>query len=203
MEALSFTTIFEIALPLFLIMDPVGNAVICVALLREFPPARQRRIILRELVIALLIALIFTYLGEFLLSLLDIRPSALRIAGGVILLIISLKMVYPLKEDHPDEVDRDPFIVPIAVPFIAGPSLLAAVMLYAHREGGGPTVPLAVLLAWTATAVIMLFAPNLKRSLGPRGLRAAERLMGLILIFLSIQMMEDGVRMFLASLGEG
>jgi multiple antibiotic resistance protein len=200
MDAVSIGAVIEIALPLFLIMDPVGNAVICVAILREFSPARQRRIILRELVFALIIALLFTFLGEFLLSLLDIRPSALRIAGGVILLIISLKMVYPIKEDHPDEVDGDPFIVPIAVPFIAGPSLLAAIMLYAHREGGGPTVPLAVVLAWLATAVIMFFAPNLKRTLGPRGLRAAERLMGLILIFLSIQMMEDGVRLFLETL---
>jgi multiple antibiotic resistance protein len=180
----------------------VGNAVICVAILREFPPARQRRILLRELLIALLIALLFTFLGEFLLSLLDIQPSTLRIAGGIILLIISLKMVYPPQMDH-QEVDRDPFIVPIAVPFIAGPSLLAAVMLYAHREGGGPNVPLAVLLAWAATAVIMFFSPDLKRTMGQRGLRAAERLMGLILIFLSIQMMEDGVRMFIASLNEG
>jgi multiple antibiotic resistance protein len=202
MEAVSIWTILEIALPLFLIMDPVGNAVICVAILREFPPARQRRIILRELLIALLIALLFTFLGEFLLSLLDIQPSTLRIAGGIILLIISLKMVYPPQMDH-QEVDRDPFIVPIAVPFIAGPSLLAAVMLYAHREGGGPNVPLAVLLAWAATAVIMFFSPDLKRTMGQRGLRAAERLMGLILIFLSIQMMEDGVRMFIASLNEG
>jgi multiple antibiotic resistance protein len=202
MEAVSIWTILEIALPLFLIMDPVGNAVICVAILREFPPARQRRIILRELLIALLIALLFTFLGEFLLSLLDIQPSTLRIAGGIILLIISLKMVYPPQMDH-QEVDRDPFIVPIAVPFIAGPSLLAAVMLYAHREGGGPNVPLAVLLAWAATAVIMFFSPDLKRTMGQRGLRAAERLMGLILIFLSTQMMEDGVRMFIASLNEG
>ena len=201
MDGVSLGTILEIALPLFLIMDPVGNAVICVAILREFPPTRQRQIILRELIIALIIALAFTFLGEFLLSLLAIQPSTLRIAGGIILLIISLKMVYPPQEEH-QEVDRDPFIVPIAVPFLAGPSLLAAVMLYAHREGGGPTVPLAVLLAWAATAVIMLFAPDLKRTMGRRGLRAAERLMGLILIFLSVQMMEDGVRMFLHSLGQ-
>jgi multiple antibiotic resistance protein len=199
-EGFTIVTVLEIALPLFLIMDPVGNAVICLALLREFPPARQRRIIFRELLFALAIALIFTYLGDFLLSILDIQPSTLRVAGGIILLIISLKMVYPPHDDHPDEVDHDPYIVPIAVPFIAGPSLLAAVMLYAHREGAGPTVTMAVLLAWAATAVIMLFAPNLKRALGPSGLRAAERLMGLILIFLSIQMLEDGVRLFLATL---
>jgi multiple antibiotic resistance protein len=199
-EGFAIVTVLEIALPLFLIMDPVGNAVICLALLREFPPSRQRRIIFRELLFALAIALLFTYLGDFLLSLLDIQPSTLRVAGGIILLIISLKMVYPPHEDHPGEVDRDPYFVPIAVPFIAGPSLLAAVMLYAHREGAGATVTTAVLLAWIGTAVIMLFAPNLKRTLGPRGLRAAERLMGLILIFLSIQMLEDGVRLFLATL---
>lgn len=192
--------VLEIALPLFLIMDPVGNAVLCVALLRNYSPKQQRKILFRELCIALVIAMTFYFLGNALLSILDIQPSSLRIAGGIILFVISLKMVFPPDEDHPEIAEKDPVIVPIAVPFLAGPSLLAAIMLYGARQGGGTVVPMAILLAWLATAVILLFAPNLKRILGQRGMRAAERLMGLILIFLSVQMLEDGVRLFLESL---
>ncbi|MFW6323871.1 MAG: MarC family protein [Desulfovibrionales bacterium] len=190
----------EMILTFFLIMDPVGNAVITVAILKEFPVRRQRRIIFREMVIALLIILVFTFIGDFFLNLLNIGPSTLRVAGGIILFIISLKMVFPRSDEFHEPSEGDPFIVPIAVPFIAGPSLIAAVMLYAHRQGGGVMVPGAVLTAWIATTAIMVFSPTLKRVLGQRGLRAAERLMGLLLIFLSVQMLEDGIRLFITSL---
>jgi multiple antibiotic resistance protein len=190
---------FEIAFPLFLIMDPIANSATCLAILKEFSPARQRRIIFRELAIAFVIIIMFHFLGEGLLTLLGIQQSTLRVAGGVILFIISMRLVFPAPEEN-GIPDGDPFIVPIATPFIAGPSLLAAVMVYSRREEGGLVVLGAILIAWLGSLGVMLAAPSLQRVLGKRGIRAAERLMGLILILLSVQMLEDGVRMFLGEL---
>ncbi len=201
---MTLRAVLEVALPLFLIMDPVGNAAVCMTLLGGYGPARQRAIILRELCFALGITVLFFFLGEGLLGFLDIGPSTLRLAGGVILFIISLKMVYPPREPDGDALEQDPFLVPIAVPLIAGPSLLAAVMLFAHQAGGkGGAVLAGIGLAWAATAAILLASPVLTRVLGPRGLRAAVRLMGLILVLLAVQMLEDGVRLFLGSLASG
>lgn len=197
---MDYGAIIEIAFPLFLIMDPVGNGALCLAMLGGHSPRRQRRIILRELLFALAVLAGFMFLGEGLLGLLDIRQSTLRMAGGVILFIISLRMVFPQAEgDQADPDMRDPFIVPIAVPFIAGPSCLAAVMVYAHRDGPSVVFP-AICLAWAATAAGMLAMPWLTRVLGRRGLKAMERLMGLVLILMSFQMLEDGVRLFIADL---
>jgi len=205
---ISLRAIFEIALPLFLIMDPIGNAAICLPMLSEHSPTRQRRILLRELVFALIIIFMFHYLGEWLLAVLNIHQSTLRLSGGIILFMIAIKMVFPQAGESVVEVDRDPFIVPIAVPLIAGPSLLAAVMLYAHRAQsthpgplGSPNVLLGIIAAWCITFVIMMSAPSLLKYLGKRGMRAAERLMGLILVFLAVQMLEDGVKMYLGTFG--
>lgn len=192
--------VLEIAFPLFLIMDPVGNGVICLSMLKEYPPKRQRAIILRELLFALIIIVGFMYLGEGLLGMLDIHQSTLRMAGGVILFIISMKMVFPQTEEGASDPHlSDPFIVPIAVPFLAGPSCLAAVMVYAHRDAESVLLP-AIGAAWVATAAFMLLTPAMTRVMGKKGMRAMERLMGLILILMSFQMLEDGVRLFIKSL---
>lgn len=200
---LSMQAIFEIALPLFLIMDPIGNAAVCLPMLNEHSLERQRRILFRELIFALIIIFVFHYFGEWLLGVLNIHQSTLRLSGGIILFIIAMKMVFPQAGESVVELDRDPFIVPIAVPLIAGPSALAAVMLYAHRAQGqhgwigSPEVLLGILAAWGATFLIMMSAPSLLKYLGKRGMRAAERLMGLILVFLAVQMLEDGISMYL------
>jgi multiple antibiotic resistance protein len=193
-------TILEIALPLFLIMDPVANSTFCLALLKDYPARRQRAIIWRELVIALIVMISFSFLGGWLLDFLNIHQSTLKIAGGVILFMISIKLVFPSPHEPLEDAGGDPFIVPIAVPFIAGPSLLAAIMLYAHQPPGMAALLPGVGLAWVGTALIMVTAPSLTRVLGQRGMRAAERLMGLVLVLLSVQMLEDGVRMFIESL---
>jgi len=196
----TFRMVFEVAFPLFLIMDPIANSTASLAILRNVPASRQRRILLRELLIALAIMFVFQLLGQRLLNLLDIEQSTLRLAGGFILFIISLKLVFPEDRGSLEAHTRDPFIVPIATPFIAGPSLLAAIMLYAHRDLGPYVLLAAILLAWVATVAIMLLSTTLKDVLGERGSRAAERLMGLILILLAVQMLEEGVRMFVESL---
>ncbi|WP_320171013.1 MarC family protein [Maridesulfovibrio sp.] len=197
MNAFFQTGVFEIAFPLFLIMDPLGNLPVCLSMLKDFSPRRQRRILLRELLFALFITVLFMYLGAGLMNVLNIHQSTLRIAGGVILFIISMKMIFPKTDGNATEAEKDPFIVPIAVPLFAGPSLLAAVMVYGSRGDGNLTVLSGVLLAWGASVIIMLTGPALARLLGQRGLRACERLMGLILILLSVQMLEDGIAYYI------
>lgn len=189
--------IFEIAFPLFLIMDPLGNLPVCLSMLKDFSPQRQRRILLRELLFALGVIILFMYLGAGLMKILNIHQSTLRIAGGIILFIISMKMIFPKQESNGTEAEKDPFIVPIAVPLFAGPSLLAAVMVYGSRDNADLTVLTGVMSAWAATFIIMMAGPTLARLLGKRGLRACERLMGLILILVSVQMLEDGIAFYI------
>ncbi|CCO23670.1 MarC family protein [Maridesulfovibrio hydrothermalis] len=197
MEIKSLSAIFEIAFPLFLIMDPLGNLPVCLSMLKEFSPAKQRKILLRELLFALGIIILFMYLGAGLMKMLNIHQSTLRIAGGVILFIISMKMIFPKPEGSATEAEKDPFIVPIAVPLFAGPSLLAAVMVYGSRGDADLTVLSGTMLAWGLTFIIMMAGPTLARILGKRGLRACERLMGLVLILLAVQMLEDGVAFYI------
>ena len=192
--------IVEIALPLFLIMDPLGNSPVILGMLREYEAPRQRRIILRELCFALAAMVLFQFFGQWLLDLLKIQQPTLRIAGGIILFVISMNLIFPGREGITDSQAKDPFIVPIAIPLLAGPSLLAAIMLYAHREESQLLLLSAMGLAWSVVAAIILAAPFMTRVLGPRGMRASGRLMGLVLILLSVQMLLDGVRMFIATL---
>ena len=195
--------IIEVALPLFLIMDPVANSAVALSLLQDLSPRRQRLVILRELLFALAIIVLFRFVGKWFMGLLEIGPSTLRLSGGIILFIISLKLLFEeTSTGASDRRDEEPFIVPIAVPLIAGPSLLALVMLYSTSVQAGVLLP-AIGLAWGLAAAIMLFSPSLTRILGQRGLRAAKRLMGLILVLLSVRMLEDGVRLFIDSLQLG
>ncbi|WP_320174536.1 MarC family protein [Maridesulfovibrio sp.] len=199
METSQLSTIVEIAFPLFLIMDPLGNLPVCLSMLREYSPSRQRRILLRELIFALGITILFMYLGAGLMKMLNIHQSTLRIAGGVILFIISMKMIFPKPENAADDSEKDPFIVPIAVPLFAGPSLLAAVMVYGSKGDAGVNVLSGVLIAWAMSFIIMMTGPTMARILGKRGLKACERLMGLILILLSVQMLEDGIAYYITN----
>ncbi len=196
----TFHSIFEIAFPLFLIMDPIANSTATLAILKNLSPWEQKKVIFRELLIALLIMLVFQFLGEALLKFLDINQSTLKIAGGIILFIISLKLIFPEEQGRIDKYEKDPFIVPIATPFISGPTLLAAIILYSNQVGKSFVLISALLLAWFFTLVIMLLATNLSHILGDKGSKAAERLMGLILILLAVQMLEEGVYMFLKNI---
>ncbi len=196
----AFRTMFELILPLFLIMDPVGNSASCQAILRNYTPQQQRGILLRELFFALILMILFQLLGDWLLKYLDLQRSTLSLAGGVILFLISLKMVFPEEHGSLGAHERDPFLVPIATPFIAGPSLLAAIMLYSNRVEDLLLLLASILIAWVVSVIIMLGFTSFQPLLGERGGKAAERLMGLILILLAVQMLEEGMRMFLESL---
>jgi MarC family membrane protein len=189
----------SMALALFLLMDSIGNVPLFIALLKNIPAKRQRKIIFRELVIALLIILLFWALGAPLLFFLNIEMPTILIAGGIILFLIAIKMIFPTRKISKTEAPREkePFIVPLATPLVAGPAVLAAVMLYSgQRENAWVSIS-AIILAWVASTLILLCSPLLKKMLGDKGLTALERLMGLVLTLLAVQMFLDGVLRFM------
>lgn len=191
-------TVGSTALLLFLVMDALGNVPLFFSALKHVAPERQNRVVLRELLIALVILVLFLFLGQPLLGVLHISNEALTIAGGVILFLIALRMIFPTPESNlEEEVQDEPFIVPLAIPYVAGPSALATVLLLmsAEPERWAEWL-LAILIAWFASSVILFSASRLRRYLGRNGLVALERLMGMVLITLSVQMLLTGIDKF-------
>ena len=186
------------AVLLFFVMDPLGNVPLFLAALRYVDPARARRIIIRELLIALAIMIAFLFAGSFLLDLLSVTPAALTAAGGVILLLIAIRMIFPTSERTLRErVTEEPFVVPLAIPYTAGPSALATELLLMSRDSDRwATWLAAILLAWLASAVILYSSSYLQKVLGERGLTAIERLMGMVLVIVAMQMLLDGSAQF-------
>ncbi|MBS0620123.1 MAG: NAAT family transporter [Verrucomicrobia bacterium] len=190
---------FSIAFALFLLMDPVGNIPVFIAVLKDTPPKRHTKVIVRELLIALAIILLFQWIGDALLDFLNVSMPTILISGGIILFIIAIKMIFPVGKngDHKEDMGREPFIVPLAIPLIAGPATLAAVMIYAGQEVDNWVVSSAVVIAWVASTLILMTSNLWKKLLGSRGLVACERLMGLILTLLAVQMFLEGLHLFL------
>lgn len=187
------------AVLLFFVMDPLGNVPLFLSALRHVDPARSRRVIVRELLIALGLMVLFLFAGRFILDVLRVSPAALTAAGGVILLVIALRMIFPTAERTlREEVREEPFVVPLAVPYTAGPSVLATELLFMSREPHRWPVWLgAITLAWIAAAVILYFSANLRNVLGDRGLTAIERLMGMLLVIVAVEMLMAGVAEYL------
>lgn len=190
-------TVLSIAFTLFLIMNSLGMAPAILVLVKDYSETKQRKIIFREMLIALVIMLLFNYLGDIFFRWLQISQTTIQMAGGLVLFLIALKMIFPGVRGHDEPVETvDPFIVPIATPLIAGPSVLATIMFYAH-EATQVTMLSAILAAWIASTLILLSAPFLKRVVGDKGLNTFERLMGLILTLLAVQMFLQGFSRFL------
>ena len=192
-------TIVSAALLLFLILDPLGNIPVFLSLLRGMPPQRQRLVLARELLIALAVLMAFLWCGKYALELMHLRQESVSIAGGIVLFLIGIRMIFPPPEGLMGEIpDGEPFIVPMAIPMVAGPSGMAAVMLMGSQEPERMGAwSLALLLAWAATAAILFSATLLYKRLGSRALIAVERLMGMLLVAISVQMLMDGIAAFL------
>lgn len=188
------------AILLFLILDPLGNIPVFLSLLKPLPPQRRRIVLARELLIALGVLFVFLFAGQYVLQVMHLRQESISIAGGIVLFLIGIKMIFPRPEGiFGDVPEGEPFIVPMAIPLIAGPSGMAAVMLMANSDPERTADwSLALFLAWAATAAILFAATWLYRLLGMRVLTAVERLMGMLLVALSVQMFLDGVKAYLA-----
>jgi len=193
------------AVLLFLVMDPLGNIPFYLAALKHVNPARQNRVIRRELLIAYLVMVVFLFGGQFMLTAMRISEPALSISGGLILFLIAIKMVFPTPtQSLHEEVDGEPFIVPLAIPYVAGPSVLAVELLLMSREPErwGEWLG-AVTLAWIGVAVIVSLGTRLRNVLGQKGLTALERLMGMVLVAIAVQMFLTGVERFVVRMQQG
>jgi len=196
-------TIASAALLLFLILDPLGNIPVFLSLLRSLPPQRQRVVLAREMLIALVVLMLFLWGGRYALELMHLRQESVSIAGGIVLFLIGLRMIFPPPEGLMGELpEGEPFIVPMAIPLVAGPSGMAAVMLMGSQE---PTRmgawSLALMIAWIATAAILFSSTYLYKWLGSRVLTAIERLMGMVIVAISVQMFLDGLAAYLRLAG--
>ena len=186
---------------LFLVMDPLGNIPVFLSVLDTVKPERRTRVLIRELLIALLVLVAFLYFGRHVLGFLGLSQHSIRIAGGIILFLIALKMVFPVaRSAHAaEESHGEPLLVPLAIPMVAGPSAMAIVMLLSTNDPSRmPEWLLALFAAWFLSSLILLSATGLKRFLGRRGLIAMERLMGMLLIALAVQMLLEGISAYLA-----
>ncbi len=181
----SFVTIVT---AIFFVLNAFGQIPLFLALLVSFDPKRQIRIIIREMVVALVILLIFTFFGDKVLQVLGISRPIIGIAGGILLFIISLAMIFPKNEERAQGLKQEPMIVPLAIPVITGPGAITTVMLYAHETGNALMVSTAAFCAWVPSLLILLVAPSIKKILGEKGLIAVERLGGMLVCLIGIQM---------------
>ena len=192
-------TTLSAALLLFLILDPLGNIPVFLSLLEPLPAKRRRWVLIRELLIALVVLFIFLWAGRYVLAAMHLRQESVSIAGGIVLFLIGLKMIFPSPEGMFGETaEGEPFIVPMAIPLVAGPSGMAAVMLFSTQYPDRMLDwSLALFVAWLGTAVILFSATSLYKLLGKPVLIAVERLMGMLLVAISVQMLLDGVVAYL------
>ena len=197
---MTFSTAFILFL---LVMDPLGGIPFFIAALRKVPPQRKKKVIAREMVIALGFMILFMFLGPKILKLLGISGPSLTIAGGIILLLISIKMIFPRNDDSNFDtlIQDEPLIVPLAIPYVSGPSALATIMLVVSKEPGRwKEWLLALFMAWLVTGLILLMSVELEKILGERGVVAIERLMGMILTAIAVEMALDGIHSYLVLL---
>jgi multiple antibiotic resistance protein len=181
---------------LFLVMDPLGNVPVFLSVLKTVDPQRRRFVLVRELLIAYGVLIAFLLLGNSMLRFLGLKTEAVGIAGGIVLFLIALRMIFP---DHGspsgEQIDGEPFVVPLAIPFVAGPSALATLLLLQSAPSvTSASLMIAMTIAWLITGVILLSSTFLYRVLGERGLIATERLMGMLLVMVAVQMLLNGLR---------
>jgi len=185
------------ALILFLVLDPLGNIPLYLSQLRAVPENRRRRAAMRELGIAYLVLLFFFFAGAAFMKLLALDIAAVKIAGGVVLFLIALRMIFPTPDGlfGGSGLNAEPFIVPLAIPAVAGPGALSVVLLLREANPNETLTLLGALsVAWLANALILGSATMLRRLLRDEGILAVERLMGLLLVIIAVQMFLDALR---------
>lgn len=190
-------TILEAAILLFLVMDPLGNVPLFLILLKDIDKKKHVKILTRELLIALSIMILLLFFGKSILNFFTISLSSLKISGGIILFMIAIKMIFSGGESiFSNKSDGEPFIVPLAVPLVAGPSVMATIILLAATE---PVVwsnwLIAIVIAWIPTALILIFSEKLFSKINTKFISAMENLMGMLLTALAVEMFISGIKM--------
>lgn len=194
-------SILQLALVFFIVTNPIGNSPAIIALIKDHSLKRQQRILFREAMFAMALAIFFLFFGETFLGSLKIQTYALTISGGLLLFLVALNMIFSNNSEEQVEAPKqDPFIVPIATPLLSGAGLMTMIMLYAKQEANDIKVLSAILIAWIGITAILVAAPYLQIFLGKRGLAALEQLMGMLLAMIAMQMIVSGFSLFLNAL---
>ncbi len=186
--------IVSTAILLFLVIDPFGNIPFFIEELKEVKPDKCKAVVFREALIALIVLLVFLFAGGQILFWLQISRGSLGIAGGVILFMIALQMVFGttiVSQKH----RADPFIVPLAIPMIAGPSAITAVILVSGKAGA--TIPgcvISLVMAWGVSTAILMCAKPIAKLMGQKAVDALESLMGLLLTAIAVEMLINGIK---------
>lgn len=189
-------SIISTAIVLTFILDPFGNVPLLLTILKYIDKKRHRRIIIREMLIGLVILLFFLFAGKSFLDIFHLETASVRMAGGVIFLIIALNLIFPKSNGQGlfSANGDEPFVVPIAMPMVAGPSALATLLVMSNQHGEHLfEIFIALMLAWTLTAVVLVFSPLFLKVLRKRGLIALEKLMGMLLLIMAVQMIMDAI----------
>lgn len=185
---------WETVVYIFFVFNSIGMVPIFVALLAKYDQKKQIKIIIRELIIALVVLLAFTFYGAKILDSLKISQSTIGIGGGLLLIIIALNMIFP-KEEHVSKADvpgKEPLIIPLAIPGLAGPGSIAALTVLSNQAG--PFLASgALVVAWIPSLVLLLLSSYLKKILGEKGLIAIEKLGGMLISFIGIEIFAKGV----------
>lgn len=189
---------FSMVLILIFAVNPFGAVVNYMRHVGEHLTRKEHvKLISRELFFALIIMILFHFLGEALFALLNLSYTTVQLAGGIVLFLISIRLIFPSEDDVKRPWHRGkPFIVPIATPLIAGPSVLAIIMIYSREEPRDWVMILAIFIAWLISGAIILLGPTLTRLLTEKGMDAIERLTGLIVALIAIQKFLEGIRSF-------
>ncbi|MDQ1237491.1 MAG: hypothetical protein O5V64_321 [Wigglesworthia glossinidia] len=184
---------------LFFIIDPFGNLPIIISMLHKYDTDKQRLIILREMFIALIFMTIFLFFGENILSLFNLKIEIISISGGIILFLMAIKMIFQenqniknIKSQHHDQV---PFIIPIAIPLLAGPGMFSTLVFLSQRNKVDILyIFYSLIISWSLSLIVLLCFITIFKLFNNKGVNELERFMGLILIMLSIQIFLDGIK---------
>ncbi len=193
---------FSLFLVLFLIMNPLGNMSTFIHALDGVAKKRRRRIIAREMLIALLVIVLFNLIGEHLLGALDITQSPVYISSAIILFLTAITDIFPHLRDPEEVMTKEPFLVPLAIPGVASPALLATVMLYTYSEESQAVTLLAILFSWLVSVALLLNSHKILAKIGTQGFIAIERLIGLLLLMLSVQRFLEGLVLLYKALNQ-
>lgn len=195
------STPFAIAVVYFLVANPIGNSPTILSLIKHCDFDRQKKIVFREAMIALFIALFFQYVGEIFLKMLKVSDYALTITGGLVLFLTALQMIFHKPESQENAANKpEPFIVPIASPLITGPGLMTMIMVTAKEMNNNFQITLAILIAWIGITFVLVSAPYVQKIVGKQGMAALEQVMGMILVLISIDMLFNGIHLFVKTL---
>lgn len=197
---MSLQSLFANTVMFFIVTNPIGNSPTILSIIKDYGFKAQQKILFREGLFALMIALFFQYFGERFLSAIGAQNYSLTICGGFLLFLLSINMVFPKAPSTTTKSKQEPYIVPIATPLMAGPGLMSMIMIQAAKADSNLEISAAIIFAFIGVIVVMILAPYIQKLIKKRGMDALEQVMGMLLCLIGIEMLVNGTKMFIESL---